>query len=268
MDTVRRSGIISLLTDFGLVDTYVGQIKAVILGVAPGLQIVDLTHNVPPQDVDEAAFQIATAWSAFPPGTVHLAVVDPGVGTPRRPIAFRFADHLFVMPDNGLATLVLGENPPDRLAVLDNAAFHRSQVSNTFHGRDIFAPVAAHLGAGRTLGEVGSRIDPASLARLEIPPVERSGDTVRAPVVSIDHFGNCRTLIRPEDLPAPPNRTQVRCDRLVIRGVVHTYGSVTPGRTLALFGSHGGLEIAVRDGSAANAWEITRGTMVELTAVA
>jgi S-adenosylmethionine hydrolase len=265
METERRSGIISLITDFGLADTYVGQIKAVILGIDPALRIVDLAHTIPPQDVAEAAFQLATAWRAFPEGSVHLAVIDPGVGTPRRPIVFRHHGHYFVMPDNGLATLVLGNNQPDRLVVLDRPAIHRPVVSPTFHGRDIFAPVAASLAAGRPLDEVGSVADFGSLIRLAIPAVEREGARVWGPVVSIDHFGNCRTLIQPGDLPAPPNRVQVRCGPVVIRGIVPTYGSVPSGHTLALFGSHGGLEIAVRDGNAARAWDITRGSIVELS---
>ncbi len=265
MESERRSGIISLMTDFGLSDTYAGQMKAAILGIDPALQVVDLTHNIPPQDVAEAAFQLATAWLAFPEGTVHLAVVDPGVGTHRRPVAFQHHGHLFVMPDNGLATLVLAGSQPERLVVLDRSDVHRPQVSKTFHGRDIFAPVAGYLATGRMLTEVGSATSAATLARLAIPPVERVESTVRGPVVSIDHFGNCRTLIQPEDLPAPPERVQVRCGHVVIRGIVPTYGSVATGRTLAHFGSHGGLEIAVRDGDAARAWEITRGTIVELT---
>ncbi len=265
MKSEPRSGIISLMTDFGLTDTYAGQMKGVILGIDPALQVVDLTHNISPQDVAEAAFQLATAWLAFPEGTVHLAVVDPGVGTPRRPVAFQHHGHLFVMPDNGLATFVLAGSQPERLVVLDRPDVHRPQVSRTFHGRDIFAPAAGYLATGRMLTEVGSTANAKTLTQLAIPPVERIGSTVRGPVVSIDHFGNCRTLIQPEDLPAPPERVQVRCGHVVIRGIVPTYGSVAAGRTLAHFGSHGGLEIAVRDGNAARAWEITRGTIVELT---
>ena len=265
METERRSGIISLITDFGLADTYVGQTKAVILGIDPALRIVDLAHIIPPQDVAEAAFQLATAWQAFPKGSVHLAVIDPGVGTPRRPIAFRHRGHYFVMPDNGLATLVLGNSQPDRLVVLDRPAIHRPVVSPTFHGRDIFAPVAAYLAMGRPLDEVGSIADAGSLVRLAIPVIEREGARVWGPVVSIDHFGNCRTLIQSGDLPAPPDRVQVRCGPVVIRGIVPTYGSVPSGHTLALFGSHGGLEIAVRDGNAARAWDIRRGSIVELS---
>lgn len=265
METERRSGIISLLTDFGLADTYAGQIKAVILGIDPTLQVVDLSHTIPPQDVAEAAFQLATAWLAFPKGTVHLAVVDPGVGTPRRPVAFRHHGHLFVMPDNGLATLVLAGKQPERLVVLDRPDVHRPNASRTFHGRDIFAPVAGYLATGRALDQVGSPNGTAALSRLAITPVERAESGVWGPVLSIDHFGNCRTLIQPSDLPAPPDRVQVRCGHVVIRGIVPTYGSIPKGRTLAHFGSHGGLEIAVREGNAARAWEITRGTIVELT---
>lgn len=265
METERRSGIVSLISDFGMTDTYAGQMKAVILGIDPALQVVDLTHNIPPQDVAEAAFQLATAWLAFPEGTVHLAVVDPGVGTPRRPVAFEHHGHLFVMPDNGLATLVLDGSQPVRLVVLDRPELHRPQISRTFHGRDIFAPVVGYLAMGRALDEVGSTTSTATLTRLAIPPVDRAESTIRGPVVSIDHFGNCRTLIQPSDLPAPPGQVQVRCGHVVIRGIVPTYGSVPKGRTLAHFGSHGGLEIAVRDGNAARTWEIARGTIIELT---
>lgn len=259
-----RSGIVSLITDFGLSDTYVGQIKASLLTVARGLQLVDLTHQIPAQDVPEAAFQLATAWAAFPPGTVHLVVVDPGVGTPRRPIAFTFEGHLFVTPDNGLGSFVLGDRAPEHVVVLDRPDYHRPRVSKTFHGRDVFAPVAAHLASGRTLDEVGTAVDPASFVRLPLPTVEREPGLVRGPVVSIDHFGNCRTLIRPEDVPWPRDQVWVRCGSAMVRGIEETYGSVPEEHTLALFGSHGGLEIAVRMGNAARAWDIARGTFVEV----
>lgn len=264
----RRLPVVSMITDFGLSDTYVGQMKAVILSIAPEARIVDLTHQIPPQDVEEASFQLATAWAAFPPGSVHLAVVDPGVGTPRRPVAFAFGEQRFVMPDNGLPTLLLGDRLPDQVVVLDRPAYHRPHVSKTFHGRDLFAPVAARLAAGAALDEVGSPTGVESLVRLDLPPTVATHSVVRGPVVSIDHFGNCRTLIRPEDLPWPLTQVLVRCGSAVVRGIVATYGSVPEGRTLALFGSHGGLEIAVRQGSAAHAWGITRGMMVEVSTAA
>jgi S-adenosylmethionine hydrolase len=260
-----RIGIVTLLSDFGLRDTYVGQMKGVIVGLAPEAQIVDLTHEVPAQDVTEGAFQLATAWKTFPRGTVHVAVVDPGVGTTRRPIAFRFHDQFFVLPDNGLATFVLGSDSPDEAVLLDRPASHLANVSFTFHGRDVFSPAGAGLAKGMSLDELGSPIDPNSLIRMDFPGVERQVGSVRGPVVSIDHFGSCRTFIRPEDLPDAPDRVTVRCGRAVVRGIVRTYGDVPEGRTLALFGSYGGLEVSVRAGDAAKAWELERGMHVEVT---
>lgn len=262
---MRRSGLISLITDFGMSDTYVGQMKGVMLGIAPEIRIVDLTHAIPPQDIMEAAFQLATAWSAFPEGTVHLVVVDPGVGTPRRPIAFEHARHIFVMPDNGLATFVLAGVNPERVVELSRPEYHRPAVARTFHGRDVFAPIAAHLAAGRDLHEIGRPVPADGLVKLDMPSIERSPHSVRGPVVSIDHFGNCRTLIGPEDVRWPRSSVWVRCGRVSIRGIVDTYAAVPHQHTLALFGSHGGLEIAVREGNAARAWDIKRGMIVEVS---
>jgi S-adenosylmethionine hydrolase len=262
---VSPSGIVTMLSDFGLRDTYVGQMKGVILGIAPQAMLVDLTHEVPPQDVTEGAFQLATAWRSFLPGTVHVAVVDPGVGTSRRPIAFRFSDQFFVLPDNGLCSFVLGNETPDYAVVLDRPAARLERMSDTFHGRDLFSPAGAQIARGLTLDDLGSRIDVESIMRLAFPSVEQRPAIVRGPIVSIDHFGSCRTFIRPDDLPAAAERVTIRCGRAVVRGIVRTYGDVPQGRTLALFGSHGGLEISVRGGDAARAWELERGMPVEVT---
>lgn len=260
-----RSGIVTMLSDFGLRDSYVGQMKGVILTVCPGARLVDLTHDVAPQDVTEGAFQLETAWRSFPSGTVHVAVVDPEVGTSRRAIAFLYEDHYFVLPDNGLATFVLGGENPDRAVLLERRAARLAHVSSTFHGRDVFSPAGAQLARGKALEDLGSEIDPSSLVRLSVPVVETGDGVARGPIVSIDHFGSCRTFIRPNDLPAPADRVVVRCGRAVVRGIVRTYADVSSGRTLALFGSYGGLEIAVRSGSAAKAWELERGMTVEVT---
>mgnify|MGYP001065658476 CR=1 FL=1 len=265
-DTWRPSGIVTLLSDFGSTDNYVGQVKGVILGLAPQARLIDLTHEVPPQDVLEGSFQLATAWRAFPPGTVHLAVVDPGVGTERRAVAWIAGEHCFLTPDNGLGTLVFQQQAPEVAVVLDREEVFRRPVARTFHGRDVFAPVAARLVAGLTLDRLGTPIDPLSLVQLNIEPVRRTGTHTTGPVVSIDRFGNCRSLIGPEHLPAPPDRVLIRCGAARIRGIVPTFAAVPPGRTLALFGSHGGLEIAVRDGHAARAWDIARGAIIEISA--
>jgi S-adenosylmethionine hydrolase len=254
-----------MLSDFGLRDSYVGQMKGVILSICPEARLVDLTHDIAAQDVAEGAFQLETAWRSFPAGTVHVAVVDPGVGTSRRAIAFEHEGHYFVLPDNGLATFVLGTQAPERAVLLEGPAARLEHVSSTFHGRDVFSPAGAQLARGIALTELGSEIDPASLIRLSVPVVERGPGVARGPIVSIDHFGSCRTFIRPHDLPAPLDRVVVRCGRAVVRGIVRTYGDVAEGRTLALFGSYGGLEIAVRSGSAARAWELERGMTVVVT---
>jgi S-adenosylmethionine hydrolase len=264
-DSWTPSGIVTLLSDFGSSDNYVGQVKGVILGLAPRVRLVDLSHQIPPQDVLEGSFQLATAWEAFPPGTVHLAVVDPGVGTERRAVAWLVGTHCFVTPDNGLGTLVFQQQAPERAVVLDREEVFRKPVARTFHGRDVFAPVAARLAAGLALEHVGTPIDPLSLVRLDIEPVRQSATRTTGPVVSIDHFGNCRSLISPEQLPGPPEQVVVRCGAARIRGIAPAYAAVPLGHTLALFGSHGGLEIAVRDGSAARAWDIARGATITVT---
>jgi len=261
----RPSGLITLLTDFGERDTYVGQMKAVILSLAPQARLVDLTHAVPPQDILEGSFQLATAWRVFPPGTVHVAVVDPGVGTARRALACLAGKQYFVLPDNGVGTLVFRETPPHMVVALDRPQFFRHPVSRTFHGRDIFAPVAAPLASGTDLALLGTPIAPSEIVQLSLTPVVRTPERVQGPLLSIDHFGNCRTLIRPEDIPFAYETALVRCGSVVIHGIHTTYGDVKPGSPLALFGSHGGLEIAIRNGNAAHELGLRRGDLVEIT---
>src|SRR6185437_6562046 len=156
-------------------------------------------------------------------------------------------------------SFVLGGKDPDLAVVLDRPVARLENVSSTFHGRDVFAPAGAQLARWIGLEELGSAIEPGSLIRLDFPVVERANGVTRGPIVSIDHFGSCRTFIRPEDLPAPVDRVVVRCGRSVMRGIVRTYADVPEGRTLALFGSHGGVELSVRSGNAAKAWELQRG---------
>ncbi|MCX2726502.1 SAM-dependent chlorinase/fluorinase [Thermomicrobium sp. 4228-Ro] len=263
----RATGIVTFLSDYGIQDSYVAQVKGVMLARHPGLTIVDISHLIPAQDILEGAFQLATCWRVYPSGTVHLAVVDPGVGTSRRPVAVLADAHLFVLPDNGLVTFVLEEARSVQAWSLDRSEFFRHPVSATFHGRDIFGPVAAALASGTSPERVGSPVDPATLARLLLPALEVAADGVRGPIVSIDHFGNARTLIRPEHLPAPPERLTVTCGSLHIQGISRTFGDVEPGQPVAYFGSHGGLELAVRNGNAAQQWHLVRGMLVEVRRV-
>jgi hypothetical protein len=210
----------------------------------------------------EGAFQLATAVQAFPDGTVHLGVVDPGVGTERRAIAVLDSGSVFIGPDNGLLSLALTP-VPDRVVELSSSNFHRATVTPTFHGRDIFAPAAALLASGRvSLADLGRELDQAAFVRLNIEPVDYGVDEVRGPVISIDRFGNCLTLIDPdllEGLGSPPTIT---CRKFITTGLSRTYADQPDGHPVALTGSHGGLELAVRGGNASEAFGVRRGDEV------
>jgi S-adenosylmethionine hydrolase len=184
----NRRAVISLLTDFGTVDPFVGVMKGVILGVNPDATIVDITHEIPPQDITGAAHHLAGSWPWFPPGTVHVAVVDPGVGSRRRAIAVSAEGHYFVAPDNGILTEVLHAASAWRAVAITERHYLAPRPSGTFHGRDVFAPAAAHLSKGTALDNLGPEIVDPVLAPGEIPRVE--GGTIRARVVHVDRFGN------------------------------------------------------------------------------
>lgn len=259
----QANGIVTLMTDFGTVDGYVAAMKGALLTVNPRAIMVDVTHHISTQDVTEAAFQLATVWSTFPEGTIHVIVVDPGVGSDRRAIVVEAGGHFFIAPDNGLLTLLVSNVPADRAVVLDRPEHFRADVSSTFHGRDIFAPVAGILASGGVdLGDLGTEIDADSIVKLPWAPTEDTQGQVRAPVVSVDRFGNCRTLMTRRELPLDLSTVYVRCKDVTIRGIHSTYSDVPMGKTLSLWGSHGGLEIAVRGGSAAQSWDIRRGDEV------
>ncbi len=253
--------IVTLTTDFGLADGYVGAVKGVILSIAPRVSIVDITHDVPPQDIHHAAFVMAQAASFFPPDTVHVAVVDPGVGGSRQGIALARKRQFFVGPDNGIFSSFL-----DGKAVvhqLSNPDLWLPNPAATFHGRDLFAPVAAHLVTGMPLAECGPAImEPMRLIEWDVHRQQASFETS---VVHVDHFGNCiialpaRRLIELGEGPFlifPQDRQPI--------GLHRTYGDVAPGEALALVGSTGLIEIAVRDGSAAKVLDIGRGTQVRI----
>ena len=244
--------LITLLTDFGLQDGYTGVMHGVIFRIAPGAVVVDLTHLIPPQDVREGSLAWSRAYSYFPEGTVHVAVVDPGVGTHRRPIAARVGRYFFVCPDNGLLTPILAdaEKPGDPVEIvhLNQPRFWLSQVSHVFHGRDIFSPVAAHLASGVPLAELGSRInDPVRLPDREPAP---HGNGWQAEVISIDHFGNLTTNLEPHHLAGIP-AVRVLIAGREIDGLVSTFGARSAGELVALFDSDDRLAICVVNGSAA-----------------
>jgi len=239
--------IITLTTDFGLADGYVGILKGVILGIAPDVRLVDLSHDILPQDVAAAAFVLARAAPYFPAGTVHLAIVDPGVGSHRRPLAVTTPAARYVGPDNGLFTAALAE-PGAQAWELDRPAFWLPDVSRTFHGRDIFAPVAAHLAKGAPIHSLGAAIpDPV---RLEAAwPPRRSDGGITGRVIYVDRFGNLITDIPGGWVAGEGWRCEIAGRR--IDRVSTTYAAAPRGDLLVLVSSAGAVEIAVRDGNAA-----------------
>jgi S-adenosylmethionine hydrolase len=243
------------------VDPYVGIVRGVALGINPAARLVDVTHGIPPQDVRRAALTLAAAYRFFPRGTVHLAVVDPGVGGPRRPLAVRAAGHYFVGPDNGVLSAALA--CPGAVAVTPtNPAYHRAAVSRTFHARDVFAPVAAHCSRGVSLRRLGPPVpDPVRLAS---PRVRRRGRQVVGEVLFADHFGNLLTSITAADLPAAPGQCRVEIGGRVLPRLVETYSDHPPGSLGALIESTGHLEIFVRDGSARDRLRLGPGAPVSL----
>ncbi|MEP7294036.1 MAG: SAM-dependent chlorinase/fluorinase, partial [Chloroflexota bacterium] len=185
--------LIALLTDFGTTDTYVGVMKGVMLGIAPDIQLVDLTHAIQPQNIRQAAFLLLNSYRFFPPETVFLVVVDPGVGSSRRALAVRAGQYTFVAPDNGVLSYVLDELSECQTVELTNPDYQLSGASNTFHGRDIFAPAAAHLAAGVPLDTLGAPVDPPVI--LPDPSLVVAGKHVIGEVLHIDHFGSAVTSI-------------------------------------------------------------------------
>jgi len=258
--------LITLTTDFGLEDTYVGVMKGVILGINPAATIVDVCHAIPPQDVRAAAFLLHTSWRYFPPDTIHVVVVDPGVGSQRRAIAVDVGAATFVAPDNGVLSYVLAEAAAKNTQAvhLINQRYWLSQLSATFHGRDIFAPVAAHLSLGVPLADMGELLPIGELVTFPLPCPERHDDGAWVGhVVYVDHFGNLVTDLEAEVI-GDTQAVVIKVGGRRIVGVRHTYADGTPGEPMALIGSSGRLEIAVPGGHAARWLKAQIGDQVRL----
>ena len=247
---------ISLITDFGLSDGYVGAMKGVIVDVLPWVQIVDITHDIEPQNIRQASFVLHTAAPHFPQCTVHLVVVDPGVGTERRSIAVYTDDAVFVGPDNGVFTWIYKTWQVREIRELQNPYYKRSQVSPTFHGRDLFAPFAAHIAAGVPAPSIGPVVD--APVTFEIPDAHAQPDgSIQGNVIHIDFFGNVITNITAEMLAAHPGWAFELAGKRVDE-THRTYAYAGEGEMFALIGSQGFLEIAVRNGNAARTLGVGR----------
>ena len=252
--------IVTLLTDFGLADPFVGIVKGVILGINPKVELVDLTHEIPPQDILAGALALEMAVPYFPRGTIHLAVVDPGVGGARRPLAVEAGGHVFVGPDNGLFTFLWGR-PAVRAVACSNPAYHLRSVSQTFHARDLFAPVVAHLSLGVELSRLGPPVeDPVVLSW---PRPRKNGDAELGEILHVDRFGNLLTNLMP---PESPEETEVVIEvaGLKILGLSPYYGAGRPGEVGAIVGSTGRIEIFVNSGNAQAQLGVGRGAPVRM----
>ncbi len=261
--------MITLLSDFGYRDAYVAVMKGVIATIASEVSTCDLTHALPPQDVLAARFNLMMAYRYFPAGTVHLAVVDPGVGSNRRAIALQCPSGFFVGPDNGLFSGVLQQEPVLAAVTLNNPEYWLTpQPSRTFHGRDIFAPAAAHLARGVPISALGDRLDPARLTQLELPPFTQSAHHCTGSLQYIDRFGNLISNIPAQAVPGQPWQVALKTSsRLYHLSGIKTYSEVPAGTLSALVGSHGWVEIACSGGSAAQATGATVGATVEIAAM-
>ena len=244
--------IITLLTDFKEKDGYSGIMKGIIEGIAPGTRVIDLSHDIHPQDVMEAAYLLGRSYPYFPPGTIHCCVVDPGVGTSRQGMAARLGKHFFVGPDNGLFSILyqdhIQQDDAVSMVALTNPKYRLEKVSNTFHGRDIFAPAAAHLAAGVDLHELGESIEQPVL--LDLPKPMQDEDEWNGEIIHVDAFGNLSSNIHFPSFSAD-SVVRVSLGSLTDIPLMHTFGEAYPGQVVAVIDSFGFLAISVVNGNAA-----------------
>lgn len=253
---------ITLTTDFGLSDWYVGAMKGAILRINPRVTIIDITHDIPPGNLQAGAFALAASYHSFPKNTIHVAVVDPGVGGNRKPLLIHTKDFSFIGPDNGLLSFALLDEEPRSIRCLDGPTLWKAPVSNTFHGRDIFGPAAAHLSRGMASEKLGKRLN--DYLRLEWPAPHLKKDLILGEVLYTDRFGNLITNIPKaaiQSWPLSSARVRLGKNRRHIP-IVELYESVSKGRPIALLGSTGFLEIAINGGSAAKVLGLKCGDLI------
>jgi len=256
--------IIALLTDFGTADHYAGAMKGAALTICPDATLVDISHEVPPHDILAGSLELAASFRYFPPGTVFLVVVDPGVGSSRRGLAAEAGDYRFVAPDNGVLSAVFEESSPKRVVSITERRYARPTVSRTFEGRDRFAPAAAWLARGAEVAALGTAV--RDYMKIDIPRASQSDDRVVGQVLRVDRFGNLVTNIpraMVERLTAG-GAIDISAHGHAIGALVETYAAAAPGTACALFGSSDHLEIALNGGHAADSLRLSAGAVVEV----
>jgi S-adenosylmethionine hydrolase len=255
--------LITLTTDFGTSDHFVGTMKGVILGIAPKVTIVDITHEIRPYDVNAAAHEIAQSWKYFPKGSIHVAIVDPGVGSDRRPILVEAERHFFIGPDNGLFSRIY-DATRHKVRIISNPRVMLKQISRTFHGRDIFAPAAAHLASGKTPSQFGELIRDY-VRPLTLGPSQIGEHAWRGTILKVDRFGNLITNFSADTFASMKTRPfEVRLGRTRIRRLALNYAETQPGELFVIEGSSGYLEIGANQASACSQTGCGAGAPVEL----
>ncbi|HHT9109909.1 MAG TPA: SAM hydrolase/SAM-dependent halogenase family protein [Candidatus Brocadiaceae bacterium] len=261
---MRHPSLITLLTDFGSQDAYVGIVKGVIAGINPSARIIDICHEIPPQDVFRGAYLLYTSYKYFPKGTIHTAVVDPGVGGKRDIVCVKIRDYFFLVPNNGILSFILQEELPEEIVRITNTTYFLQKSSRTFHGRDIFAPIAAYISCGVKPQQLGTHIQ--QLNKLDIPePIRTKMGHIIGQIISIDRFGNLITNITKKhvrDLKTAEKYLKVTIGKRKITGLSTTYVDVETGKPLILFGSTGFLEVSVNQGNAQEYFKAGRGNKI------
>lgn len=257
--------VISLITDFGLGDNFVGVMKAVILKINPQARIVDVCHNIKPQDILEAAFLLKSSFKFFPSGTVHLIVVDPGVGSKRKKILVKTKNYFFIAPDNGVLSLVLKDEPPVKIIEITNKKYFLKPLSDTFQARDIFAPVAAYVSRKESILKIGRSIK--TIKSLELPKVKLSDDELVGEVIYIDRFGNLISNIDKDTLEnfiRKNKKFKIKIKNKIIDKLFHSYSEGRRLKPLALINSFNFLEIAINSASAQDYLGLDKGEMIKV----
>lgn len=252
--------IVTLLTDFGWSGPYVAAVKGVLLSINPNLHIVDISHTISPQNTDEAAFVLAQTYPYFPSGTIHVVVVDPGVGSDRTILAVKTSKGIFLAPDNGVLKYVFKNERDREVFLVTESDYFRSAVSHTFHGRDVFAPVAAHLSLGVTADQLGPKTMDYQIGQIPEPAVRQH--KIIGQILYFDSFGNAITNIAANMIKQTIE--EIKIGAIVLGGIKQTYCDATTGETLALIGSHNHLEIAINQGNIQKALGLAIGDPVTL----
>ena len=257
--------VIALLSDFGCQDHYAGTMKGVTLGICPEATLVDISHDIPPHDIVGGALQLAAAYRYFPHGTVFLVVVDPGVGSKRKGLAADIGDYRLVAPDNGVLTAVFEESPPKKVVEISERRYGRPTVTRTFEGRDRFAPAAAWLAKGTQLTALGRPVQ--EYVTIALPRPDVGPEAVRGEVVRVDRFGNAVTNVDRSTFEriAASGTVQIAAGAHRVQRLVATYADIGDGEVCALFGSTDHLELAMNAASAAEQFELVRGSSVAVT---